>query len=117
MHKLLSISASFSLIVQVGYADELVNNIELIAKDINATKTTAAANDDVLVFYRDSILRSDHAWFEKNTNILTLEGNIEAIGYEQTKEQSNHMTINIVDKATKFDNLFLINENNIWLYT
>jgi len=117
MLKKISVAASIALIMQAGYADELSNNIELIAKDINATKTTAAADDDVLVFYRDSILRADQAWFDKNTNILTLDGNIESIGYEQTKEQSDHMTINIVNKATEFDNLFLINENNIWLYT
>lgn len=117
MLKKVSIAASMALMVQVGYADELSNNIELLAKDINATNTTAAANDDVLVFYRESILRSDYAFFDKNTNILTLDGNIESIGYEKTKEQSNHMTINIVSQDTTFDNLFLINENNIWLYT
>lgn len=117
MLKKVSIAASMALMMQAGYADELSNNIELIAKDINATKTTAAANDDVLVFYQNSILRSDSAWFDKNTNILTLDGNIEAIGYEQTKEQSCHMTINIASKATEFNDLFLINENNIWLYT
>jgi LPS-assembly protein len=117
MHKFLSVAASFFLIMQAGYADELVDNIELMAGDIDASKTTAVANDDVMVFYDDSILRSDHALFDKNTNILTLEGNIESIGYKQTKEQSDRAAISIVNQDTKFDNLFLINENNIWFYT
>ncbi len=117
MLKKVSIAASIALMVQAGYTDELSNNIELLAKQIDANKTTAKANDDVLVFYDASILRADYALFDKTTNLLTLDGNIESIGYEQTKEQTNHMTINIQDKATTFDNLFLMNENNIWLYT
>ncbi|MDD5406844.1 MAG: LPS-assembly protein LptD [Sulfurovaceae bacterium] len=117
MHKLLSVAASFFLLSQVGYSDELTNNIEFMAGNIDATKTTAAANDDVLIFYDDSVLRSDNAFFDKNTNILVLDGNTESIGYKQIKEQSDHATINVVDKDTTFDNLFLMNENNIWLYT
>lgn len=104
------------------YADELIQDdkpekIEIVAASIDATKTTANANDDVLVYYGSTILRSDRAFFDKNSSILTLDGNIDSIGYEQTKEQSDHMVINTKTKAVTFDKLFLTSDNDIWLYT
>jgi len=92
-------------------------SIEIVAASIDATKTTAKASDDVLVYYGSTILRSDRAFFDKNSSLLTLDGNIDSIGYEQTKEQSDHMVINTKTKAVAFDKLFLTSDNDIWLYT
>ncbi len=118
----ISLLTAIFLIHGTIYADELTQDkepekIEIVATSIDATKTTAKASDDVLVYYGSTILRSDRAFFDKNSSLLTLDGNIDSIGYEQTKEQSDHMVINTKTKAINFDKLFLANDSDIWLYT
>lgn len=97
--------------------DDKPTKIEIVAASIDATKTTATANEDVLVYYGSTILRSDKAFFDKNSSLLTLDGNIDSIGYEQTKEQSDHMVINTQTKDIAFDKLFLTSDSDIWIYT
>ncbi|KIM03808.1 MAG: hypothetical protein KN64_11330 [Sulfurovum sp. AS07-7] len=118
MHKKLSFAAFIALCGLAQADDEnLMRNIEIFASKIDGTKTTANAADDVLVFYGDTVLRSDSAFFDKNSSLLTLDGNIESIGYAKTKEQTSHMVLNTLTNDTKSDSLFLTNENDIWLYT
>jgi LPS-assembly protein len=118
MYKKLFPAAFIALTNFVNADDEnLTYNIEIMASSIEGTKTTARASDNVMVFYRDAILKSDSAFFDKNSSLLTLDGNIESIGYASTKEQTNHMVLNTVTNDTQSDSLFLTNENDIWLYT
>ncbi len=118
MYKKLSLIAFITLSSLAQADDEnLTRNIEILASKIDGTKTTANAADDVLVFYGDAILRSDSAFFDKNSSLLTLDGNIESMGYAKTKEQTSHMVLNTITNDTKSDSLFLTNENDIWLYT
>lgn len=118
MYKKLSLAAFIALSSMTQANDEnLTHNIEIFASKIDGTKTTANAEDDVLVFYGDAILKSDSAFFDKNSSLLTLDGNIESIGYAKTKEQTSYMVLNTFTSDTKSDSLFLTNENDIWLYT
>lgn len=118
MYKKLSIITFIALSSFVN-ADDLnaTQNIEILATQIDGSKTTANAADNVLVFYRNAVLKADSAFFDKNSSLLTLDGNIESIGYAGTKEQTNHMVLNTLTNDTKSDSLFLTNENDIWLYT
>lgn len=118
--KYISLATVLILANNIGFADETDNNsskIEIIANQIDATKTTAKAMGDVLVYYGSTILRSDSAFFDKNTTLLTLDGNIDSIGYERSKEQSNHLVLNTKTKNINFDKLFLTDDSDIWLYT
>ncbi|MBD3807431.1 MAG: LPS-assembly protein LptD [Epsilonproteobacteria bacterium] len=118
MYKKLSLAAFIALCSLAQADDEnLTRNIEILASKIDGTKTTANAADNVLVFYGDAILKSDSAFFDKNSSLLTLDGNIESMGYAKTKEQTSHMVLNTLTNDTKSDSLFLTNENDIWLYT
>jgi LPS-assembly protein len=93
------------------------NKIEVNAKNINSTKTTVTGSDGVVVYYQDSVIQADKAFYDKESKILTLEGRVEMLGYKGTKEHTNRMTINTQTDEVNFEKLFFTNQNDIWLYT
>jgi len=93
------------------------SKIEITAKHVEATKTVVKARDNVVVYYEDSVIKASSAHFDKTTKILVLDGKIEMIGYRGSKEHSNHMEIHTDTKEVTFDELFLVSENDVWIYS
>jgi len=93
------------------------NKIEVIAKNIEGTKEKVNATDGVVVYYQDSIIKATSVSYDKESKVLVLDGEIEMIGYEGIKEQSNHMEINTETKEVKFETLFLVSQNDVWLFS
>jgi len=98
-------------------AAESSQKIEIIAKDINATQTEISTTKGVVVYYKDSVIKANHARYNKKEKKLILDGNVESIGYKGTKEHTQHMEIQTEDNIVQFRKLFLTNENDIWMYT
>ena len=98
------------------YATENKGKIEILAKDVNATKTTISTTKGVVVYYKDSVIKADHATYDKIKKRLILEGNVESIGYKGTKEHTQYMQIDTEHNEVYFKKLFLTNENDVWLY-
>ncbi len=80
-------------LTQSLYAVTKRNKIEITAKYIEATKTLVKARENVIVYYADSVIKADTADYNKTAKLLVLDGNIEMIGYQGSKEHSNHMEI------------------------
>ncbi|AKF24415.1 organic solvent tolerance protein [Sulfurovum lithotrophicum] len=97
--------------------DSLHNKIEITAKHLDSTKTTVTATDGVVVYYQDSVIRADRALYNKETQLLKLDGNIEMIGYQGTKEHTSHLEIHTDTKEVTFKELFFISKNDVWLFT
>jgi len=100
----------------LAHAIESSGKIEILAKDVNATKTTISTTKGVVVHYKDSVIKADHAIYDKIKKRLILEGNVESIGYKGTKEHTQYMQIDTEDNKVYFKKLFLTNENDVWLY-
>ncbi|MEA2048348.1 MAG: LPS assembly protein LptD [Campylobacterota bacterium] len=104
-------------LTQSLYALPKGNKIEITAKDITATKTEIIARDNVLVYYSDSVIKASSAHYDKTKKLLILDGKIEMIGYQGSKEHSNHMEIYTEKNEVTFDELFLVGENDVWLFS
>ncbi|MDM5271214.1 LPS assembly protein LptD [Sulfurovum sp. zt1-1] len=97
------------------YADQTSAKIEVLAKQMTSTKTNVYATGGVLVYLKDSVIQANRATYDRNTNLLILDGNIEMIGHEGSKQKSKHIEINTQNNEVKFEELFLMNKNDVWL--
>ena len=98
-------------------ATEENRNIEVSATHVEGTGTIMRASDGVVVYYEDSIIHADKAVYNKEKHLLTLDGNIEMIGYSGTKEHAAHMDIDTETNTVRFKELFFTNANDVWLLT
>jgi len=103
--------------IQVLYAATDNNKIEITATHIDSTKDIITAQDNVLVYYNDSVIKASSARYNRTTKLLELDGKIEMIGYQGSKEQSNHMEILTETQEVTFDELFLVSQNDVWIYS
>lgn len=114
MHRLFSFFL-FLLCTSLLHAKN--GKIEVTAKTLQSTKDTVTATDGVVVYYDDSVINASTATYNKKTKLLVLDGNIEMIGYQGTKERSSHMEIITDSKEIRFEKLFFSSENDVWLFT
>jgi len=103
--------------IQVLYAAADNNKIEITATHIDSIKDIITAKDNVLVYYNDTVIKASSASYDKTKKLLVLDGQIELIGYQGSKEHSNHMEILTETKEVTFDELFLVSQNDVWIYS
>ncbi|HHE05937.1 MAG TPA: LPS-assembly protein LptD, partial [Epsilonproteobacteria bacterium] len=75
------------------YALENKSKIEVTATSLHTTKNTVYATEGVVVHYDNSMIKSVSAKYDKETKLLVLDGKVEMIGYQGSKEHTNHMEI------------------------
>jgi LPS-assembly protein len=105
------------LFQNILFAAEAHHKIEILAQSVQATKERIVAKDGVIVYYNDAVIKADHASYDKNRNLLVLEGDVELIGYQGSKERTERMEIETKQNKVTFENLFLASDNDIWAYT
>ena len=116
MFKTTPILISVPLLSMFLYAAEPENtNIEVTAKHVESANDTLYTKDGVVVYYSDSVIRADRASYNKAAHKLVLDGHVEMIGYQGTKEHASHMEIDTQTNTIKFKEIFFTNENDIWL--
>lgn len=93
------------------------NKIEVIAKSLHTTEDIVEASEGVVVYYDNSVIKASSALYNKKTKLLILDGNVEMIGYQGTKEHTEHMEIQTDTKEVHFEKLFFSSQNDIWLLT
>jgi len=96
-------------------AEKSSDRIDIKAKYIDFTEGIVRAKENVVVYQDGKVIKAETALYNKATKILTLDGNIETIGYNGSKEHSKHMTINTETKEVNFKELFLVSENDVWI--
>jgi LPS-assembly protein len=117
MHKSVYFLFFVCLCVFTVHAAEEKGKIEVLAKSLESTKNVVHANEGVLVYYDNSVIKAKKATYNKLTKVLVLDGQVEMIGYEGSKEHTDHMEIQTDTKEVSFKNLFLSSENDVWLIT
>jgi len=113
--KIFSFTLFISLCIVLSDAVERGKKIEVTAKSISTTKNTVYANEGVIVYYNNAVIKSERATYNKETKLLVLDGNVEMIGYQGSKEHTNHMELQTDTKEVFFKKLFLASENDVWL--
>jgi len=106
-----------SILFGIFSIEVFAKNIEVTAKSVSSTKDTLHADGGVIVSYDNSVIKAAHASYNKTTKILELDGNIQVIGYQGSKEYSDHMVLHTDTKEVTFKKLFLAGEEDIWLLT
>ncbi|HIQ28652.1 MAG TPA: LPS-assembly protein LptD, partial [Sulfurovum sp.] len=91
------------------------NKIEVTAKSLQTTNETVEASEGVVVYYDDAVIKASTAVYNKKTKLLILDGNVEMIGYQGTKEHTSHMEIQTDTKEVYFEKLFFSSQNDVWL--
>ncbi|SFV54343.1 Outer membrane protein Imp, required for envelope biogenesis / Organic solvent tolerance protein precursor [hydrothermal vent metagenome] len=114
---LLGFAATCTLYASRVPKDAAHTKIEITANHLNSSKTTVTATDGVVVYYQDSVIRADRVVYNKETHLLTLDGDIEMIGYRGTKEHISHMEIHTDSREVTFKELFLVSQNDVWMFT
>jgi LPS-assembly protein len=107
---------SLLLSMQTVYAVEEKSKIEVTAKHLDTTETTVKATDGVVVYYQDSVIKASSAFYDKKTNLLVLDGNVEMMGYQGTKEHIKHLEIQTESEEVTFEELFFVSKNDVWLF-
>ena len=93
------------------------NKIEVTAKSLHTTNETVEASEGVVVYYDNSVIKASSAVYNKKTKLLVLDGNVEMIGYQGTKEHTSHMEIQTDTKEVHFEKLFFSTQSDVWLLT
>jgi LPS-assembly protein len=91
------------------------NKIEIKAKDVESFEGVITATDSVVVRYDGMLLKANSAKYYQEKKLLVLNGDIETIGYKGTKEHAQHMEIDTTSKDIEFEELFFVNENDVWV--
>jgi LPS-assembly protein len=100
-----------------GVASYGAETIEVSAEYVEGSGTKVHAKNGVVVHYGDAIIRADRATYDKANHLLSLDGNVEMIGYKGTKEHASHIDIDTKTDEVRFKELFYTNANDIWLLT
>jgi len=91
--------------------------IEIMAEDLSATESIVTAKGNVVVHYDNSIIQSSMAQYDREKHILTLSGEkVELMGYKGSKIKSDHLTINTESKVVTFQNVFMSDSKDIWVF-
>ena len=105
------------LVSGLAYTEEKSStNIEVSAKNIDSNKSTVTGSGGVVVYYGESVIKADTAIYNRDLELLTLDGQVEVIGYQGTKEHTSHMEIKLENDEVNFKELFLVNKNDVWIY-
>jgi len=103
--------------MQILSADNNTNKIEIKAKHIESIDSVVTAENNVVVYYGDSVIKASSASFNRKTKLLILDGDIVMMGYNGSKEHADHMEIQTDTQEVNFEELFLVSENDVWLYS
>lgn len=93
------------------------NRIEIKAKHIESENDIVTAKDNVVVYYGDAVIKASSATFNRKTKLLVLDDDIVMMGYKGGKEHADHMEIQTDTQEVNFEELFLVSENDVWIYS
>ena len=89
--------------------------IEVFAEDVKATVDHFEASGDVVILYDGAMLKSNRATYDKNSSLLTLNGDVEMLSETENRVSSNELIIDTSTKSVEFKKLFLTTEENLWI--
>jgi len=89
--------------------------VEVFAEHVVATEDQFDAVGDVLILYNNSLLKSKKAHYDKNSSLLTLDGNVEMIGENENRVSSEHLVLDTSTKAVEFQQLHITADDGIWI--
>jgi len=95
----------------------LANKLEMTANSVYSTQDTVHADNGVVVYYNNTIIKAKRATYNKKTKRLVFDDQVEIIGYQGTKEFSQHMELQTDTEEAVFKQLFLGGDNDIWILT
>jgi len=114
---ILFLIVTFLFGTQIFSADVDQSRIEIKAMKIVSENDTITAKDNAVVYYGNTVLQASSVSFNKKTKLLILDGNIVMMGYKGGKEHADHMEIQTDTKEVSFEKLFLVSENDVWVYS
>jgi LPS-assembly protein len=93
-----------------------VKRLEIKASSIKSEGKVVKASQDALVHYDRSLLTADDTRYDTQQKKLYLKGDVQSIGYMGLKEHASEVEVDTQTDEARSKNLFLVNDNDIWLY-
>ena len=110
MHKLL---VTLVLFISFLYAND---KVEIYATSIESQDNIVKANGEVTVIYKDYVLTSKAAVYDKNSAELELFGNIRATQGSNYKLLGERAKLNIANKERSFQPFYMLENNSkVWI--
>lgn len=106
----------FSILLSTVTSLLLANEtVEVMAQKVAATSEIFYAYDDVVILYEGAMLQADSATYDKNSSLLTLEGDVEVLGIEYNQLTTDKLIINTSNKSVHFKEMFISGEEHLWI--
>lgn len=106
----------FLLLFLISSLEAKVQNVELIADDVNRTGDLTEARGNVLVYSQDYLLSAQKAIYNKKDDVLELFGNVNAIRSDKKISRAEYVKINLKDKSQFAKVNFLMDQNaEVWM--
>jgi LPS-assembly protein len=77
----------------------------------------AYAYGDIVMRYNDSIFFAKKATYNRKTNVIILEGDVQIVGSTGFKVLADKVVFEAKNKYIEFSNFYGINQDDIWLYS
>jgi len=107
--------AIFFLLVVFGL--RAGDSIVLNADRFDYKGNIAYAYGDISMRYQDSIFFAKKATYDRDKNIITLEGDVQIVGTSGFKVIADKVVFEAKDKHIVFSKFYGINQDDIWLYS
>ncbi len=89
--------------------------IEVFAKSVSSNSEMFYADEQVVILYDGAMIKSDHAQYDKNSSLLTLDGHVEMLGREDNRVATDHLVIDTKSSDVQFKKLFLTTQEDLWM--
>ncbi len=97
-------------------ADEVMNDVVINADRFDYKDNIAYAYGDIYMRYKDNVFFANKATYDKEKNIITLEGNVQVASSRGFKIVADKVIFEADDKHILFSDFYGINQDDIWIY-
>ncbi len=106
----------FYLLLLVSISLIAADKVQIYASKIGGGKTLVRANGDVVVLYKDYILNSDDAIYNRQDKILQLFGHVKVSKGSNYQLLGNYAKLNLANKEKEFMPLYLLDQKSeLWM--
>jgi len=95
---------------------EETKNAELYADRFESRDKIAYADGHVVLTYEGTVFLGDHARYDQEKNIITLEGNVEIISDRGNKVLADRVIFKVNDNHVVFSDFYHTDREDIWIY-
>ena len=93
-----------------------VQDVQLLADDVQQDKGIVTANKNVVVYSQEYLVTADCAVYNQNNSVIELFGNVNMMKGKDEVSRSNYAKLNLKNNNAAFESLFMMNKDmEVWM--